>query len=226
MKLNAMVLTIAGLTACGTPQRNDSELAGVIQDRVFSRDQRPVDGSLTQITISNLGNNSFEAKRLTSVLDMVTGAPLESTEVLGSKMKCAFAASEILCSQDDRPVDGDLVELKLVSESGKWRATLRKSFFDRRTGMVVDKTETIGSQLSEKANEITFSPDFLNRVESTRISEVPFPAAQASMLDLLNSEPQLGSLKPELLIEIRDALLNFRNARKSAKEVINSVVNK
>jgi len=50
--------------------------------------------------------------------------------------------------------------------------------------------------------------------------------AQASILDLLSSEPQFASLKPELLLEIRDALLEFRNARKSAKEVINIIVSK
>jgi hypothetical protein len=226
MKMIALALTIAGLNACGAPQRNDSELAGVIKDRVFSRDQRPVDGILTQITISNTGNSSFEVKLLQALVDRTTGAPAETTEVLGSKMKCAFSNEEILCSQDDRPVDGDLVELKLVSESGKWNATLRRAFFDRRMGKVVDTTDSIASQMIEEGKEIKFSPDFLKQIESTRISEVPFPVAQASILDLLSSEPQLASLKPELLIEIRDALLDFRNTKKSAKEVINSIVSK
>jgi hypothetical protein len=201
-------------------------LAGVIKDRVFSRDQRPVDGILTQITISNTGNSSFEVKLLRALVDRRTGAPSENTEFLGRKMKCAFSNAEILCSQDDRPVDGDLVELKLVSDSGKWNATLRRAFFDRRMGKVVDTTDSIASQMIEEGKEIKFSPDFLKQIESTRISEVPFPVAQASILDLLSSEPQLASLKPELLIEIRDALLDFRNTKKSAKEVINSVVSK
>ena len=111
MKMIALVLTLAGLNACGASQRSGSELAGTIQDRVFSRDQRPVDGFLTQITISNTGNSSFEVKLLQALVDRTTGAPAETTEVLGSKMKCAFSNEEILCSQDDRPVDGDLVEL-------------------------------------------------------------------------------------------------------------------
>lgn len=61
----------------------------------------------------------------------------------------ASEAVEIVFSRDDRPVDGELRELKIASDDGtEFTATLHTAHFDRIAGHEVEKTEELASGLS------------------------------------------------------------------------------
>jgi hypothetical protein len=95
------------------------------------------------------------------------------------------------------------------------------------TSKSVKVTQVVGAD--HQNAELSFSPQFLQELEQLRISEIPFPAAQSAVLRLLVrsiSLAPLASLAPEVLGKIRDQLLDFSNAQKSAEDVINEVMKK
>ncbi len=68
-----------------------------------------------------------------------------------------FTANPIILVQDDalsfardlRPVDGDLVEVKLAKDAdGKYTASLRTAFYDRINGKAIDETNELASGLT------------------------------------------------------------------------------
>ena len=150
MRSIALLLTLSGLTACGTHE-SSSPLSSASKKRVFSHDGRPADGALTEITIANqMGTKKFDISLFTALVDRATGKSLESTEVLGNSLDCIFSDAKITCKKDGRPADGVLTEVKLIKKSNKWTASVRTAFFDRLLGKEVDETKEIDSRLMEQ----------------------------------------------------------------------------
>ena len=149
MKSIAIVLALTSFAACGTQET--SLLSSGSKSRVFSHDARPADGALTEITIaSQKGTKKFDITLLTAIVDRRTGKPSEGTVVIGSSLDCTFMPTKIECSNDKRPADGALTEIKLVKDSKTWTASRRTVFFDRQSGKEVDETQIIESRLTEK----------------------------------------------------------------------------
>jgi len=72
------------------------------------------------------------------------------------------ASAELVFSRDDRPVDGELRELKITSEDGStFTATLHTAYIDRRNGHGIDHTEELASGLTCSITdaEVTCSRD-------------------------------------------------------------------
>ena len=59
------------------------------------------------------------------------------------------SSAELLFSRDDRPVDGELRELKITPEDGStFTATLHTTYVDRSNGHEIDQTEQLASGLT------------------------------------------------------------------------------
>ena len=72
------------------------------------------------------------------------------------------ASAELVFSRDDRPVDGELRELKITPEDGStFTATLHTAYIDRINGHGIDQTEELGSGLTCSITdaEVTCSRD-------------------------------------------------------------------
>jgi hypothetical protein len=149
MKSIALFVTLASVAACGISQ-NTTHLTDFFQNKVFSKDKRPVDGVLTEITITNVGSKKYNISLLTALVDRQTGKPSENLEILGTSLDCTFGDTIILCEKDDRPVDGVLTEVKLVKDATTWTATVRTALVNRQTGEPGEETKEIGSGLVEK----------------------------------------------------------------------------
>ncbi len=149
MKSIALFVTLSSVAACGISQ-NTTHLNNFFQTRVFSKDKRPVDGALTQITITNVGGKKYDVSLFTALVDRQTGKPSESLEILCTSLDCTFANTIILCEKDDRPVDGVLTEVKLVKDASTWTATVRTALVNRQTGEPGEETKELGSGLVEK----------------------------------------------------------------------------
>jgi len=70
--------------------------------------------------------------------------------------------AELVFSRDDRPVDGELRELKIAPEDGStFTATLHTAQVDRSNGHVIDQTEELASGLTCSITdaEVTCSRD-------------------------------------------------------------------
>lgn len=57
-------------------------------------DMRPVDGALTQVTVVQTGDNSFDAKIIHSFFDQRTGKEVTTTNDIGTKMKQFYVAQQ------------------------------------------------------------------------------------------------------------------------------------
>ncbi len=130
------------------PLKYNIKLDNPAQSRVFSRDQRPVDGALTELSLVPNGA-LYDAILRTVIVNRQTGEEGESKDTLGSRLDCTFTAEKINCQRDDRPVDGISTTVELTKEDGKWKATLSTALFDRSTGQEVKESKTIAELLTE-----------------------------------------------------------------------------
>ncbi|MDP8908093.1 MAG: hypothetical protein M3N47_03035 [Chloroflexota bacterium] len=126
-----------------------SEAVSQPRGLVFSRDDRPVDGELRELRIVPEDGPTFAATLRTAHTDRVNQQEIDRTEELASGLACSITDAEVICSRDDRPVDGQLKEL-VVSQSadGTFAASLRTAFFDRINGQEVDETESLATGLT------------------------------------------------------------------------------
>ena len=126
-----------------------SEAGAEPRELVFSRDDRPVDGELRELRIIPEDDATFAATLRTAYIDRINQQEIDRTEELASGLACSISDADVICSRDDRPVDGQLKEL-VVSQSadGTYAATLRTAFFDRLNGQEVDETVSIGTGLT------------------------------------------------------------------------------
>lgn len=121
---------------------------------VFSRDDRPVDGVLKELTLSPK-NGKWDATLRTALYDRLAGHPVDTTDEIAFGLDCKLER-EITCRVDKRPVDGALTELKItqsdtpMGDDNTWIATLHTSIFDRMTGREVEKTTELASGLRRK----------------------------------------------------------------------------
>jgi hypothetical protein len=117
----------------------------------FSRDERPVDGELRELTISEEVGGTFTATLHTAHVDRIDGGSVEETTMLADRLTGTIGAAEVRLSHDDRPADGALKELVVLQNAeGTFDATLRTAFFDRIDGHEVEDTEAIGSGLTRR----------------------------------------------------------------------------
>lgn len=126
-----------------------TEAGAAPRELLFSRDDRPVDGQLRELRIVPEDGPTFAATLRTAHIDRVNQQEIDRTEELASGLACSITEAEVICSRDDRPVDGQLKEL-VVSQSadGTFAASLRTAFFDRINGQEVDETESIATGLT------------------------------------------------------------------------------
>jgi hypothetical protein len=117
---------------------------------VFSRDDRPVDGELRELTIcSSPDGDGFTATLRTAHFDRIAGQEVEQTEELATGLSGTITDTEVRQSRDDRPADGVLKELVVLQNAeGTFDATLRTAFFDQINGTETDETVEIGSGLT------------------------------------------------------------------------------
>ena len=125
--------------------------ANVAPVRIFSRDNRPVDGDLKELKLVKVGSK-YDVTLRTAFYDRIHGQAVDTTEELGSGLACTFATDAISCERDDRRVDGVLTEVKLVNGRNQWSASLRTAFYDRIRGQAVDKTKLLSSGLLLRRN--------------------------------------------------------------------------
>ena len=99
------------------------------KDLVFSRDDRPVDGILTEISIkdNSIGRSVVSLK--TAYYDRINGRTVEETDLIGSDMECVIKRKEkilkVTCLEDKRPADGPLLELKIeINQDRTYAAVL------------------------------------------------------------------------------------------------------
>lgn len=118
---------------------------------VFSRDDRPVDGELRELTIGEEVGGTFLATLHTAHVDRVNGGSVEETTLIADGLTGTIGDAEVRLSHDERPADGALKELVVVQNAeGTFDASLRTAFFDRINGHEVDSTEAIGSGLTRR----------------------------------------------------------------------------
>jgi hypothetical protein len=123
--------------------------AGEAVEIIFSRDDRPVDGELRELTIASGDGAEFTATLRTAHFDRIAGREVEKTEELASGLTGTIADDEVRLSRDDRPADGVLKELVIIRNAeGTFDATLRTASFDQISGTPTDETVEIGSGLT------------------------------------------------------------------------------
>jgi hypothetical protein len=167
MKLSYLALTLIGLGGCTngiTTSQSQATNAQGLENLVFSRDLRPVDGALTEITINKNSQGKYDAT-LTNTYAGGSGANQE-TETIATGMDCTFDQKEpgileradagpkdyllgLTCIVDKRPSDGEKKELTLVKDTtgNTFKATLASSFFDRRSGNEASESKELASRL-------------------------------------------------------------------------------
>jgi hypothetical protein len=115
---------------------------------LFSRDDRPADGELRELTVTPEDGPTFTATLHTAHFDRINGQEIDQTEQLASGLTCSITDAKVTCSRDDRPADGELKELVVSrNEEGTFDATLRTAFFDPVNGKETDETADIGAGL-------------------------------------------------------------------------------
>lgn len=115
---------------------------------VFSRDDRPVDGLLTEINLVKTTDGLFTATLHRAWVDMTTGKAGEESKVLGDTLACVIQASVVRCQKDDRPVDGELVELTLTADrQDRYSAVLHEAYVDMITGLSRENTTLLADGL-------------------------------------------------------------------------------
>ncbi|MEA2137270.1 MAG: hypothetical protein QOG56_420 [Solirubrobacteraceae bacterium] len=152
LRLGAKIGT-KGVEVVGATRRQQIDIerlpAGEPVKIVFSRDDRPVDGQLLELTIASDDGAEFNAILHTAFVDRIAGREVEKTQELASGLRGTIADDEVRLSRDDRPADGVLKELVVVRNAeGTFDATLRTASFDRIDGTPTDETVEIGSGLT------------------------------------------------------------------------------
>lgn len=142
-----------GVEVVGATRRQEIDVerlpAGEAVEIVFSRDDRPVDGELRELTIASDDGTEFTATLRTAHFDRIAGHEVEKTEELASGLSGTIADDEVRLSRDDRPADGVLKELVVVQNAeGTFDATLRTASFGQIGEPPTDETVEIGSGLT------------------------------------------------------------------------------
>lgn len=89
---------------------------GVVTSVTFTRDDRPADGSLVQLTLTRNPGGKYDANKRT-VTSRLAGQTQDTTELLGTNLECqnsraqADSLNSVYCKVDTRPVDGPMIEL-------------------------------------------------------------------------------------------------------------------
>ncbi|HEV7805831.1 MAG TPA: hypothetical protein VGO80_08435 [Solirubrobacteraceae bacterium] len=152
LRLEANIGT-KGVEVVGATRRQEIDVeplpAADAVEIVFSRDDRPVDGQLLELTIASDDGTEFNATLRTAHFDRIAGREVEKTEELASGLSGTIADDEVRLSRDDRPADGVLKELVVVQNAeGTFDATLRTASFGQIGGTPTDETVEIGSGLT------------------------------------------------------------------------------
>lgn len=157
MKSLVIIPIFLGLAACGENAASHSSsvnpLHSIGHGLVLSQDLRPVDGNLTEVIIRRTPNGSYTAQLHTLTSGFVV-PPVDKVEDLGFGLSC-FATKRgeliktVMCSRDDRPVDGVLIDLTAsINSSGTYDVTLLREYMNRVTGKVVRETRNIADHLA------------------------------------------------------------------------------
>ena len=185
MKKSILTLLIIILAACSRfgVTESDPLLAPTDAKRsslVFSRDLRPIDGALVEMTLENDALGKYNANLIKTFADQA-GSKKQS-EKLASNLECSFSKEEpsilarvdekpidrltkIICVSDQRPADGELKELTFEKVSGSlFSVSLRTAYFDRISGKQVDTTTVLESALMLKG---TMPPIFITPEPAT-----------------------------------------------------------
>lgn len=158
MKMPVLALLTFVLAACGSEQsastakdttvQSQEAVAVQVQELVFSRDMRPVDGVLTELAFKKSDQNLYTAtlRRAASYMD---GGESDTTDTLATALECVQTGADFFCSRDSRPSDGYLVELTMTkNSSGRYDVTQRTAYYDLLAGEDVDFSDTIASGLN------------------------------------------------------------------------------
>ncbi len=153
-----VVLSLLALAACSVAAVDDDAndvSSDIISSKpksvLFSADQRPVDGALTELRLLANKDGSYDATLHTQAFSRMEPHEIDNTKELGSSLKCTFSSDSVSCSRDSRPVDGALTEVRLVkSEDGKWDASVRTAYYDRLHGTPIDRTDEIAFGLKRQ----------------------------------------------------------------------------
>lgn len=118
----------------------------------FSVDKRPVDGNYQRISLQKDENGTYTAKH--RVITAGFGFPVsDTTEELGFNLDCVESKTgrileSLVCSHDNRPADGELIELSFVrNEDGTYNATLHRATYATLQGPGIDETNEIAYDL-------------------------------------------------------------------------------
>lgn len=145
-----------GAVACGKATDSShlqSETSGMPRKLVFVKDELPVDGALTEITVQQSSDGKYTVTRKSTIISRSTGRPNTKADVLGSGLTCEASSSGTgyLCSIDERILDGALLEIGFFrQEDGTWYAMQHKVITDMRTGKTGDETKFIIQGLSKR----------------------------------------------------------------------------
>lgn len=161
MKAISTLLALSTLAACSVKPDNGSSPESAVASEnpeklVLTRDQRPVDGDLQELFLNKDGSGTYSVSLHTNFYDRLAGREVDDTKSFGESMACVFKRNtvsteikSITCTQDMRPVDGDLTIVSIKkNSSGTYDAKLTKKFFDRVTGKNVTKKSNIADSLA------------------------------------------------------------------------------
>lgn len=119
---------------------------------VFYKDDRNVDGSLIEITITPAGGK-YNVSRRTAYVDRRKGGQVDETKSVLDGASCAMAEALITCRKDMRPADGPLSELSIDEQApGKFKAILKSSILNRRNGELQTESTILGQNMSKKSS--------------------------------------------------------------------------
>jgi hypothetical protein len=94
---------------------------GTVAKVVYSRDDRPVDGAFTSVTVLRTLTGGYDVTVDRSAWDRIQYKEVSKHETIGTNLTCTFknASGEAHCERDMRPVDGSLTEVDIVANAAR-----------------------------------------------------------------------------------------------------------
>ncbi len=131
--------------------RHDHETLKAPKNLILRQDLRPTDGALTVLSLHTKDSLTYEVNITSTIINRRTGKSVTSNDVIGQTMNCAFTAGDhdrlhrVLCSQDQRPVDGPLTTLTIQrKDQDRFAVDLRTESYNRIEHRVMVDNKDLG----------------------------------------------------------------------------------
>lgn len=128
----------------------------------FSKNLMPADGALTVVELKENNVGNFNATLSETYIPMMGSGVVGDVKDIAVDLPCDFSfdsagdLEQVICSRDDRPVDGELYELIIKKDLiGRFDVMVHINFYDRLNGKEVDETEVLATGLKPTAPMLT-----------------------------------------------------------------------